>query len=250
VSADRRTARSALLAAAGLVVLALGAGVGASHAAAQSAPKRIPGCALARKPAPPPPPPVPPPPRLVLGAGAALGVLNLPSIAVGPALFAEVEAGWPLDFSVSYLPASSAAIGDRELDLGLHPLLYVPYPPGGSEIELSLLQASAGTCPLRHRLTTGRLLGCAGLYGGILSASGEGFVDAGDETRFLAGAEVYARWHFRIGGPIGLTYSAGLFVPFMRERFGYIDREGAFRKLFREPAVGGRLDVFLAYWLE
>jgi hypothetical protein len=191
------------------------------------------------------------PPRLVIAAGFVLGVLNLPKLAMGPALLAEVEAGWPHDFGLSYMPPNAAQVGYRELDLGLHPLRTVPFPPGGSEIEVSLLQINAATCPLRHRLSSGRLLGCAGLYGGMLSASGEGFIAGGrDETRFLAGAEAYARWHFRIAGPVGLTYSAGLFVPFVREPFGYRDREGEFRELFRQPSFGGRLDVLLALWLE
>jgi hypothetical protein len=229
------------------------AGVVASRTAAQASPapsKPIPGCAsVARKPA-PPLPRMPTPPRLVLGAGGALGVLNLPKLALGPALFAEIDVGWPLDLGLSYLLPNEAEVSDRELDLGAHPIVFFPFPADGSRIDLSLLQASAGICPLRHWLTSGRLLGCAGLYGGMLSASGEGFVAAGDATRFLAGAEAYARWHFRIAGPVGLTYSAGVFVPFLREPFGYIDRDGEFRKLFRQPAIGGRLDVLLAFWLE
>jgi hypothetical protein len=271
MSADRGTARAGLPSAARLAVLLLVAGVGSvvgpSGAAAQAAGGKnqpVSGCASA--------PPrsavaqtaggVPAatsqpvlteaqPPRLVIAAGFVLGVLNLPKLAMGPALLAEVEAGWPHDFGVSYLPPNGAQVGYRELDLELHPLATVPFPPGGSEIEVSLLQVNAATCPLRHRLTTGRLLGCAGLYGGMLSATGEGFIrGGGEETRFLAGAEVYGRWHFRIAGPVGLTYSAGLFVPFVREPFGYRDREGGFRELFRQPSFGGRLDVMLALWLE
>lgn len=186
----------------------------------------------------------------MFGAGAVLGVLNLPSIALGPALFAEFDAGWPIDVSVAYLPPNTAELGYRDLQLALHPAFEVPYPAEGSRLELSLLQVSAGTCPLRHDLDNGFLLGCAGLYGGMLQGSSEGLVRASDVTRFLAGAELYARWQFRLGGPIALTYSAGLFVPFVREPFGYRNRDGDFQQLFREPVFGGRLDVFLVYWLE
>ena len=35
-----------------------------------------------------------------------------------------------------------------------------------------------------------------------------------------------------------------------REPFGYPDRGGEFRELFRQPSFGGRLDVLLAFWLE
>lgn len=183
----------------------------------------------------------------MVGAGIALGVLNLPNIALGPALFAEIDAGWPVDISVAYLPPNTAEVPSRKLDLELHPAFAVPFPSGGSRAELSLLQLSAGVCPLRHELSNGRLLGCGGLYGGVLQGTSEGLIRSDDATRFLAGAELYARWHFRLGGPIGLTYSAGVFTPFLREPFGFRDRDGEFQRLFREPVLGGRLDLFFVF---
>lgn len=188
-----------------------------------------------------------PDPRVMIGAGAALGVLNLPSIALGPELLAEIDVGWPIDLSVAYFPSNTAQISDHELNLPLHPNFFVPFPEDGSRIRVSMVRASAGTCPLRYRLQSGSLLACGGLFGGVLLAKAAGFVDQSDETRLLLGADAYARWYFRISEPIGITYSAGLFVPFMRERFGYANRQGEFRELFREPPVGGRLDVALTW---
>jgi hypothetical protein len=38
-----------------------------------------------------------------------------------------------------------------------------------------------------------------------------------------------------------------LFVPMIRERFGYTDSRGGYREQFRIAPVGGRLDAALTY---
>jgi hypothetical protein len=169
-------------------------------------------------------------------------------MAIGPELFAEVDAGWPIELSVAYYPKNSEEISDDQLDLGLLPNGFVPFPPDGSRIAFSELEASVDTCPLRYRMQSGSVLACGGLFGGVLMAKSEGFVSENDETRLSAGAEAFARWHFRIAEPIGITYSAGLFVPFVRDRFGFLNRNGEYRELFRQPVIGGRLDVALSWW--
>jgi hypothetical protein len=122
-----------------------------------------------------------------------------------------------------------------------------PFPPGGSRSTFSALEAKAALCPLEHELRSGSIIACAGVQGGVLFVQSEGFVDDQDQTRPLFGFEAYARWHFKLWDPIGVTYSAGVFVPVIRDRFGFRDGFDRFRELFRIAPVGGRLDIALTY---
>jgi hypothetical protein len=74
----------------------------------------------------------------------------------------------------------------------------------------------------------------------------EGFLDEEDDTRGLFSFEAYARFRFRFTPAIALTYSAGVFIPVIRDKFGYRDGFGDFQEEFRMPVLGGRLDVGLA----
>jgi hypothetical protein len=185
------------------------------------------------------------------GAGIAFGVLNLPNFGVGATVLGQVRADefWPIDLAAVYWFENHAELLPSELDLQLHPLVAVPFPPGGSQTSFTATEVRAALCPLEHRLRTGSLIACAGLQGGVLFARPEGFLDEQDQTRPLLGIEVYARWHYPIAGPIGLTYSAGAFVPLIRERFGYRDGFGKFRETFQIAPAGARLDVALTYSL-
>ena len=185
-----------------------------------------------------------------LGAGANIGVLNLPSLGAGVTLIAQFGTVLPIDLSVTYFFENTAELTTSERDLGIVPLAVVPWPPGGSRTHFSLTQLNFGVCPAQHDLDPGTLLGCAGVYGGLLSAESEGFVEPVEVFRVALGLEAYARWRYRLGGPIGLTYSAGLFVPLLRPGFGYVDGGGVFRELFRGSPLGGRVDVALTYAFE
>jgi hypothetical protein len=185
-----------------------------------------------------------------IGVGASIGVLNLPSLGAGVTLITQFGTALPIDLSVSYFFENSAELTTPERDLGILPLAVVPWPPGGSRTHFSLTQVNFGVCPAQHNLDPGVLLGCAGVYGGLLSAESEGFVEPVDVFRVALGLEAYARWRYRLGGPIGLTYSAWLFVPLLRPGFGYVDGSGVFRELFRGSPLGGRLDVALTYAFE
>jgi hypothetical protein len=186
-----------------------------------------------------------------VGAGLALGVLNLPNFAAGVTLLGQLRAGdfWPIDLGATYWFDNEAELSPGELDLQLHPLVGLAFPEDGSRSTFSALEAKAALCPLEHRLRSGTLIACAGMQGGVLFARSEGFVAEDDQTRPLLGFELYARWHFRVAGPVGLTYSAGAFVPLFRERFGYRDGFGRFREQFRIAPIGGRLDVAMTYSL-
>lgn len=184
-----------------------------------------------------------------VGAGVAFGVLNLPNFGAGVTLLGQVRTDdfWPIDLGAVYWFDNQAELRSSELDLQLHPLVTVPFPAGGSRSTFSAIEAKAAVCPLEHGLRAGTLIACAGLQGGVLFARSEGFSGDEDQTRPLLGFELYARWHFRVAGPIGLSYSAGAFVPLFRERFGYRDGFGRFHEQFRIAPIGGRLDIAMTY---
>jgi hypothetical protein len=185
-----------------------------------------------------------------IGLGASIGVLNLPSLGAGVTVLAQLATVVPIDLSITHYFENTTELTTSERDLGLVPLAVVPWPPGGSQTTFALTQLNVAACPVRHDLDPGVLLGCAGVYGGLITAESEGFVDSVDIVRLALGLEAYARWRYRLGGPIGLTYSAGLFVPLLRPGFGYIDGYGKFREQFRGSPLGGRLDVAITYALE
>jgi hypothetical protein len=176
-------------------------------------------------------------------------VLNLPKLGAGATLLGQVRAGgfWPMDLGATYWFDNQAELTTSELDLELHPLVLAPFPVGGSRVVFRAIEAKAALCPLEHWLRSGSIIACAGVQGGVLFAEPEGFVEEEDQTGALFGFEAYARWHFRISDPIGISYSAGVFIPVIRDRFGFRDGFGRFREIFRITPVGGRLDIALTY---
>jgi hypothetical protein len=151
-----------------------------------------------------------------IGAGIAVGLLNMPKLGIGLEITGEVRTPvmWPIELGVVYWLDNDDDLNTVETDLIAHPLLAVPYPPGGSSVAIQETMLSAALCPYEYVMTTGSFLACAGASGGILRASGEGFVDEKTVVRPLFQVDAYARWHFRLGGGVGITYSAGVFVPF------------------------------------
>jgi hypothetical protein len=166
-------------------------------------------------------------------------------------LLAELrtESLWPIEFSLVYWFQNDAELGYSELDLMLHPFYAYPYPEGGSKLSMTAAQLGAALCPLERYMGNDIFQLCAGAKAGLLRAESSGFPDQGTETRPTLELEGYARYHFRIAGGLGLTYSAGLFVALIRDRFGYLDRQGDFVELFRTSAVGARLDLALSFAL-
>jgi hypothetical protein len=187
--------------------------------------------------------------RSWLGVGVAFGVLNLPKLGAGATVLAQIRPRrfWPIDLSAAYWFDNEAELLTSETDLGLHPLVLAPFPSGGSRSTFRAIEAKAALCPLEHNLRSGSILACAGIQGGLLFVSSEGFVADEDENRPRFGFEAYARWHFQLWDPIGISYSAGVFVPVLRDKFGYVDNFGVFRELFQVSPIGGRLDIALTY---
>jgi hypothetical protein len=190
-----------------------------------------------------------PPMRSWFGVGVALGVLNLPKLGAGVQATAELrpEGAWPIDISLIYFFDNEAELDRDELDLRANDLIGVTFPTGGSRLHVSAAQASAALCPYERELRPGVLILCAGVQGGLMWVRGEGFMSQTDNSHGLFAFEGYARWHFPISEAIGASYSAGLFVPFLRDHFGYLDRYSLFTSKFRVGAVGGRLDLLLTY---
>jgi hypothetical protein len=217
-------------------------------AQAQPGPKPAPKSATAAM----QPPPPQPDQRSWIGAGIGLGVLDLPKLAAGVQLRGQlrVEHVWPIDLGVAYYFDNNAALSEDELDLKANTYVLAPFPSGGSRIGMSAWRANAALCPYERGLESGTLQLCAGLFGELLRAKSYGLLEASNKSRTLFAFEGYARWHFPLGKVIGVTYSAGLFVPFSRDRFGYLDRFGDFTTKFRISAIGGRLDLALTYALE
>jgi hypothetical protein len=185
-----------------------------------------------------------------IGAGMAFGVLNMPKLGVGVEVVGELHPRrfWPLAFGLTYWFDNESALGDDALDLGVHPLVSLAFPAGGSRLSVRAYQASAATCPYELGLASGTLELCAGVEGGLIQVTSTGFIEEDDQLRPQFAFDGYARWHFRLGASgIGITYSLGLFVPVLRDRFGYRGRSGDFHEQFQVAPVGGRLDLALAY---
>jgi hypothetical protein len=259
-----------------LVLLALAGSTRAVHAqaAAPAAPAPAPAAAPAaapsssamspgQTPATPPAVPAPPPADEKLcelddtgseagswiGAGFAVGLLNMPKLGIGLELLGEVRTPvmWPIEIGAVYWLENDDELNSMQTDLIAHPVLAVPYPPGGSRLQIQEMMLSAALCPYEFEMNTGSFLACAGAAAGLLRATGEGFVNESAVTRALFELDAYARWHFRLGSGVGITYSAGVFVPFLRDHFGYHDRFGAYHDQFRIAAIGGRLDLAITY---
>jgi hypothetical protein len=187
--------------------------------------------------------------RSWVGAGVALGVLNLPKLGAGAKVMGQLRSNglWPVDLAAVYWFDNEAPLTRDELDLQANPLISVPFPPAGSRLHVTAVQVSAAVCPYERALAPGSLLLCAGVQGGVVRVRSEGFIAAERRSRPQFGFEGYARWHFDLGEALGVTYSAGIFVPLMRDAFGYTDHFGKFSRKFRAAPVGGRLDLALTY---
>ena len=182
--------------------------------------------------------------------GSGIGVVNLPKLGVGVELVGEARPRrfWPLAFGLTYWFDNDKELTSSQLNLNVHPLIALPYPSGGSRLTARAYQASAATCPYETALGSGALSLCAGIEGGILRVSGAGFVNARTQTRPMFAFDAYARWHFRFASSgLGITYSLGVFVPMIRDSFGFRDHRGDFDEEFQQAPVGGRVDVALAY---
>ena len=146
-----------------------------------------------------------------IGAGLAIGLLNMPKLGIGLEAVGEIRTPvmWPIEVGAVYWLDNDDELTSVQTDLIAHPLLAVPYPPGGSARSIQETMLSAALCPYEFQMATGSFLACGGASGGILRASGEGFVDEKTVVRPLFELDAYARWHFRLGGGVGISVQRG-----------------------------------------
>lgn len=190
-----------------------------------------------------------PPPTFgafALGAGVAVGFLNLPRVGIAPSFWARLAPAetWALEMSLDAWLDNDAPLSNYERDLGVHPM-YVISPNDSGSIRFRAFEGGVALCPYRTSLDPGELSFCAGVRGGVIEADGIGFAQATAATRGLFSVEGHARWRYHLVGPLGLSYSAGLFVPLLRDQFSYVDAFGRQRDKFRQAPLGGRLDLAL-----
>jgi hypothetical protein len=184
-----------------------------------------------------------------VGAGAAFGVLNLPSLGVGAQLLGHVEPDflWPLEFGAIFWAENSVSLTDEERDLVLSELFIVPFPTGGTRTHFNAMQVVGALCPLGTELAPGEVRICGGFHAGLISVSSEGLQKPSDTNSPLLGVDLYARFRFPLFGPFGISYSAGLFVPLLHDSFGYTDSLGRFQEQFGTSPVGGRVDAMITF---
>lgn len=181
-----------------------------------------------------------------VGAGVAVSVLDMPKLSAGPKLWADWKPlfGWPIELSAVFLPDNAAELTLNDLDLAVHPAVVVNHPGTGTRATFQLWQAGLALCPLQLPAEV-EMRACAGLRGGIYRVKAEGFIEDGRKRRPSLSADIFARFHHPLGGGIAVSYSLGIYVGLIRDRFTYQDRFGATQELFRAGLVGGRLDLLL-----
>src|SRR6185295_19380710 len=131
-----------------------------------------------------------------IGAGLAVGLLNMPKLGSGLEALGELRTPvmWPIEVGAVYWLDNDDELTSVQTDLIAHPLLAVPYPPGGSAVRIQETMLSAALCPYEFEMATGSFLACGGASGGILRAGGEGFVNEKTVVRPLFELDAYARW--------------------------------------------------------
>ncbi|APR81246.1 Hypothetical protein A7982_06593 [Minicystis rosea] len=177
----------------------------------------------------PPPAPASAPPSWHFGvtAGAALGFGLLPRVGSGIALRAHVvPARWPsIEIGAVVWPGHTITAG--------------PVSAG-----FTLAYGTLAVCP--GLTLAGTLLeACAGVHAGALRVGGFGFALSYQQEQIVIDATVEARVRRRIVGPLLIAGGASMVVPMRRDRFYYLDAQGAERDVFQMSPVAGVLDLGL-----
>jgi hypothetical protein len=170
----------------------------------------------------PPPPPPPQAPRLALtfGLGGGLSSSLLPGIGASFGARGELAVGAfvPIAMTMRVHAPSSALVG-------------------GAGGRFSAWTAELAACPAWSKDRV-RLGGCVGLGGGALEGSYVNLLEGESHVRPLVLATILPFAAVRLAGPLWLRAEAGAWIPFLRERWGYIDPSGTFNEVFRPaPAV-------------
>lgn len=173
-------------------------------------------------PPPPPPAPPPPPPDPIIVTQR----VEVPVVVRGPAWRLELDLGALFD-----LGATPFASGGGELFAWLTPPGFVPIGLHGWIVPFSRAEYGTGThvdqltswagisiCPLAGHDGTLSFAICGGLdVGGVFVLGGTTRVP--EQERITGGLDVSARGRVHLIGPLWITLSAALLVPFRNEGF-------------------------------
>jgi hypothetical protein len=173
-----------------------------------------------------PPPPPPPPDPIVIHDR-----VEIPVEVRSPPWRLELDLGGLFD-----LGATPFASGGGELYVFLTPPGFVPigihgwivpfsradYVDGRASQHVDQLTTWAGLsiCPLAEHDETWSIAGCAGLdIGGIFVVGQSGAMMLGEHERITGGLDVSLRGRVHVIGPLWITLSAALIVPFRNQGF-------------------------------
>jgi hypothetical protein len=120
---------------------------------------------------------------------------------------------------------------------------------GAEGASFFMAHGTLSACPLADIALGFRYAACAGVEVGAIRARGFGFPLAGEQERLLAGGVLEGRVVRRLKGPFALSVGFGIVVPFVRNRFYYLDRAGAEREVFVSSPVVGHLDLLAGFEL-
>jgi hypothetical protein len=189
--------------------------------------------AVARPTSRPSPPPIPPPSsaparpwRSFLYAHLALSAGLLPHVGTG--LGASVWIQPPL--GPSWLLGATAWLQND----------------AGDGVSGGHFQRTAGhlaVCPLTLGGTPTRLLACGGINVGALRVSGFGYDRTYPQERPVVDAMLEMQVIRRLVGPLAATAGLGLAVPFVRDRYNFVESSGTRRTVFDPLPVAGILQI-------
>jgi hypothetical protein len=168
-----------------------------------------------------------------MGGVGALGLLPKPSIGLAARALLTPPRFWEVGIELMALRSVDASVGSSNAGANFSPR-----------------SVGLWVCPLPFDLDAVQVRGCLVEHLGRLRVEGFGFDENRESTRTFVNAGVRADAFWGLTGPLGVTLTAGLDVPLVRESFGFSDRTGENSKLFRmEPVLGlVQIGVATRFW--
>jgi hypothetical protein len=160
------------------------------------------------------------PMTVAVAADVTLVYGMLPGLALGFGLVTDLRLPpvWPIVLSTHFFPMSQA------LD-------------DGSGGRLGAWSGGGALCPLTATSHAWAAYGCAGATAAVIDSNGVGLDLAYSKTRAYLQADVRAGLRLRVSGPFYLGIEAQGGVPFSRDSYSYIGRDGVDHKVFQTAPV-------------
>ena len=204
----------------------------------------------------PPPPPAPVPPAPVVAPPVIVQRELIPIPYVAPPRLTPWRAGLDLGatFALGLLPNPGAGIALRgritpprwpTFELGGAIWAANQAESGGIGAKFSLVEGFLSVCPLATSTLGFELGACLGARVGAIRAGGFGFDLTQEQERPTFAGSLEGRVRRRIVGPLVVSISPGLLVPFVRDRFFYSEASGQKLEVFRMSPVVGTLEATL-----